>query len=150
LSLLRFPFRFYLRLEQAATLRAMSTLISRCARPAFELGRAGEADVAVPRWLPITRIAIPSLQRAILSRDDMRARIDLGQIALDAEGYGQTHGSYPSAPIETWSTAKRVDPVTGSPYAYELLPNGFALSGPKGRYTALIWTKASPGPASAD
>ncbi len=149
---LRFPFRFYMRLEQAASLRTTTTLIARCGRSNFELEKAGEAEVAVPWWLPIARGATPSLRRAIFSRDDMRAHVDLGEIALDAEAYRQAHGSYPSAPIDGWSTAK-VDPVSGSAYVYEPLPGGFRLSGPHGRYPALSWTVSSAGagpPASRE
>jgi hypothetical protein len=145
--------RFYLRFDQAASLRAMTTLIQRADRTTADLNRAGESDgPKIPLWAVITRIAVPSLNRALYSRDELRARLDLGRLALAAEAWRSAHGSYPGGPPESWSTSDRVDPISGAPYSYEPKPDGFGLSGQPGRFptlTLVVTTPTSGSPAAA-
>lgn len=128
----------YLRLEQAACLRATTTMIRRCDRATFELRLSGEADeVPVARGLVMARIMLPSLSRAVASRDELRARLDLGRVALAAERYREGEGAYPPGELPMWYRAPAIDPITGAPYGYTRLASGFALDGPPGRRPAL-------------
>ena len=132
--------RFYLRLNQAASLRATTALIQRADRTTADLKRSNESNgPKIPFWAVITRIALPSLNRALYSRDELRARLDLGRLALAAEDWRSAHGGYPSGSPESWSTSDRVDPITGAPYSYDPQPGGFSLRGQPGRYPALAF-----------
>ncbi len=140
--------RFYLRLNQATSLRATTALIQRADRTTADLNRTGESDgPKVPFWAVIARIALPSLNRALYSRDELRARLDLGRLALAAEDWRSAHGSYPSGSPESWSTSDRVDPITGAPYSYQPKPGGFSLSGQPGRSPALAFVVSTTAPA---
>jgi hypothetical protein len=96
------------RFDQAASLRATTTLIQSAGRTVADLTRAGESDdLQIPFRAVITRIAVPSLNRALYARDELRARLDLARLALAAEAWRSAHGSDPGGPRESWSASDR-------------------------------------------